>query len=957
MTIVDDYFNYYKKYKKIYGNKTVILMQVGSFFELYETTKSDSITNIKNVAELLNIHVTRRSKDEAFMAGFPEFSLTKYIQLLVDYKYIVVLIEQTTPPPHPKREVTEIFSPSTYIEGIKKSDNNFILSIYLEKSIYKEKNNYMLSLSLIDYSTGTTKIFQNQFLNSNIQVVYENMYRHLESYNPSEILFYYVCLNDFEERFIKSNLDNDSRLLHIYNKEPNKEFFKASYQNDFLNKIYKIESMLNPIEYLYLEYYQYAIVSLILLINFTENHNNNIIKNLNYPEIINENNNLILYNDAMYQLNILHHHKQGKINSLYDILNQYNYTSIGKRLLKERLLHPNTNIQKLNKYYETIESCLNMTYITNCNNILKEIVDIERLQRRIALTSITPYEYYNLSNSYISILKLYKIINQTLKQYITDDSIKKLEELKESNEKIFNYNELSKYTQNNIESNIFNEGCYPIIDNYIVELNYIYEYFKNEAKKLSQFIEKGSEFVKYDNTEKEGYYFTTTVKRYEVMKKDVDNDYKVKKNNNTVKLFNKTLKDYSNQILYLKENIKKESKKIFCGIIENIYKDYKCIFNELVEFIGLVDISINNARLSLELNYNKPNIIEKEDSYVEFKELRHPIIEYISDEKYIGNDVSLGNNNNNILLYGINGIGKSSLSKSIAINIILAQAGLFVCCDTMTYCPFHHIFARINANDNLFKNQSTFVVEMMDLKSILKFCDNKSLMIGDEICKGTEEFSSLSLITSTIKRMNLKKTNFILATHFHQLHENPLLLKDCEVCFKHLTVEFGDENIIYNRKLKDGVGDNLYGIEVAKYILDDKEFMNDCYEVRNILLNKSEHSILEPKKSNYNNTLYMNECAICQSKDQLDTHHIKEQHLFEEYAFEKNKKDNLVVLCKKCHDNVHHGNLVINGYKNGPSGKILDYYNEGTKKVQNKKYGVDQISIIKKMSNEKRQRK
>ena len=120
MTIVDDYFNYYKKYKKIYGNKTVILMQVGSFFELYETTKSDSITNIKNVAELLNIHVTRRSKDEAFMAGFPEFSLTKYIQLLVDYKYIVVLIEQTTPPPHPKREVTEIFSPSTYIEGIKK---------------------------------------------------------------------------------------------------------------------------------------------------------------------------------------------------------------------------------------------------------------------------------------------------------------------------------------------------------------------------------------------------------------------------------------------------------------------------------------------------------------------------------------------------------------------------------------------------------------------------------------------------------------------------------------------------------------------------------------------------------------------------------------------------------------------------------------------------------------------
>ena len=139
MTIIDDYFDYYKKYKNIYGEKTVILMQVGSFFEMYETTEDVSITNIKNIAELLNIHVTKKSKDEAYMAGFPEFSLSKYIQLLIDYKYVTVLIEQTTPPPHPKREVTEIFSPSTYIDGIKKSDNNYITAIYLEKCIFKGK--------------------------------------------------------------------------------------------------------------------------------------------------------------------------------------------------------------------------------------------------------------------------------------------------------------------------------------------------------------------------------------------------------------------------------------------------------------------------------------------------------------------------------------------------------------------------------------------------------------------------------------------------------------------------------------------------------------------------------------------------------------------------------------------------------------------------------------------------
>lgn len=968
MTLIDDYFEYHKKYTKIYGKNTILLFEVGSFYELYSKLDENNeyIVNIKEICELLNIQFTRKNKNiehspsNPYMAGFPSFVLSKYIDILLK-KYTIILYEQTTPPPNPKREITQIISKGTYIDSIKNSDNNYIFGIILEKNIYKNKCNYILACTIIDYSTGIIKLYQQQFLNSNVQIVYENIYRILESYNPSEILFHHTELNNDEQRFIKTNLDIDNRLLHIYNEDINKEYFKLNYQNEFLNKIYHIKSFTTPIEYLNLEYYQYSIVSFILLLNFTENHNKSIIQNLNKPQIINENDELILYNDAIYQLNVLHHYKHSKINSLYDILNKYIVTSIGKRYLKDRLLHPITDINKLNNYYDSIESCLNMENIINYNEILKEICDIERCQRKMALNNISPYEYYNLHNSYECILKLWEIINNTLKKFINNnDIINKLQELINENNEVFNFEELSKYNnQNLIETNIFNEGKYNEIDNYYEELNNIFVQINKESLKLSNLIEKNSDMIKYDSTDKEGYYFTTTLKRYESIKnKNEIKEYKVKKNNNSVKLFSDTLKKQSNKILYLKENIKKESKKIFTEIINNNYVKYNMIFNDLVCFIGNVDLSVNNAKLSLELNYSKPIINEKEDSYINFKELRHPIIEYISGDKYIDNDVSLGNENNNgILLYGINAVGKSSLSKSIALNIILAQSGLFVSCSSMTYSPYHHIFTRINSNDNLFKNQSTFVVEMMELKSILKFCDNHSLMIGDEICKGSEENSALSLLTCTIKKMNIKKTNFILATHFHQLYEKNELLQDINISFKHLSVEFNENNIIYNRKLKDGVGDNLYGLEVAKFILDDIEFMNDCYEIRNILLNKSDNNILTPKKSNYNNEVYMNSCNICGCKDNLDTHHIKEQHLFSEYVYEKNKKDNLVVLCKKHHDEVHHGKLIIKGYLTTTEGKKLDYcYNEEIIKT-NKKYSINDINLIKSINDNKKTKK
>jgi DNA mismatch repair protein MutS len=195
--------------------------------------------------------------------------------------------------------------------------------------------------------------------------------------------------------------------------------------------------------------------------------------------------------------------------------------------------------------------------------------------------------------------------------------------------------------------------------------------------------------------------------------------------------------------------------------------------------------------------------------------------------------------------------------------------------------------------------------------------------------------------------------NFILATHFHKLCEIECINNLKNIKFMHLTVDFDtrDKTIIYGRKLIDGPGDNLYGIEIANYIIEDDLFIENAKNIRNIILNKN-NEILTNKTSNYNSNLYMDKCIICGDNGidyPLDTHHIKEQNTFDEYDINKDKLCNIVVLCKKHHDSVHNGNLEINGYIDTINGKKLDFkFKENNeKKVSNKKYNDDQIKIIK----------
>ena len=305
---------------------------------------------------------------------------------------------------------------------------------------------------------------------------------------------------------------------------------------------------------------------------------------------------------------------------------------------------------------------------------------------------------------------------------------------------LFDLNEISKYHQNNITNSFFNLNKITELDTLQNKLEEKRELLNSIASKLSYYIEKGSDFVKIEHNVKEGYYLQTTKKRGELMKKSFSNlGWKSIKVNdlgdtiNTKDLEIKFLKDrtkinstgitqLSYKIKSLQEQVNKLTLEKYLEYLQYFGEKYSSSLSKLSKFLGEIDFYKSNAKTSIMFGYTRPNIDTtiSEDSYLQGVGIRHPIIERIQSEiEYVANDITLGLDLHGMLLYGCNAVGKSSLMKAVGLNIIMAQAGMFVPSEKLTYRPYNYIFTRISDNDNIFKGQSSFAVEMSEL-SILK---------------------------------------------------------------------------------------------------------------------------------------------------------------------------------------------------------------------------------------------
>ena len=1038
MTLADDYFEYTRKFISSHGPKTIVLMQVGSFFECYAILSSDGSYKgslIKEFATINDMSIAPKNmcvgNENIVMAGFGLQQLDKYVKKLLEHGYTVPVFIQDINGKNTTRSLACIYSPGTYFntnesydysntnninynDGL--SNNTITIWLHLTKAnaIFKESQ-LTIGLSMIDILTGKLINYQYNQPYIDSPSVYDELEKYIAIYNPSEIIIITNNCNDYDGNFIDivinyTNIYAD-KIHKIYLKkgEPidkSKKYVitnefeniaynceKQTYQETLIDNIYGIGSFNEKYEF---REFIFANQSLCFLLDFIQKHNPSLIKSLDFPCFENHSNKLIMANHSLKQLNIISDQRYcGKLSCVANLLNNC-ITSSGRRQLNYMLLHPTCDIEKLNQSYNIINHLLDTQFYKNIRTYLNDVRDIEKIERKLVMKNINPKDFSILYNNLSKIKDLFlEIINNKsnllLKNYIAShinqNILQSCNTIMEfinntfiiSKASLINIDKISSYSidQLNFIQKSYNKELNILFKNSIdsrEQLNALisflsglvadYEKPKNGVTKTvkkngkKDLLEENSEentyeYVKLHETSKNDPILLITKRRAailkEILKKMIQttgSQYEIKYKSSysgTEDILNldlaaiefkihgnnqSTMVLYSGHINEITHSIQNSKDILINGItnhFNNILHEFINLNNFVEEnkkfthlsilskFVGIIDVCHCNAYNADKYNYNCPIIENKNNkSYVNFEKMRHCLIEHLNNkELYVTNDLSIGDNKNGFLLYGTNAVGKTSFIKSIGISIIMAQAGMFVPCSKFVFFPYSYLFTRLLGNDNIFKGLSTFAVEMCELRTILKNATSNSIILGDELCSGTESSSALSIFMASLQKLHSIESTFLFATHFHEILEYDELKKLNKLETYHMSVIFDREKnkLIYDRKLKLGAGEAMYGLEVCKSLDLPNDFIEEAYNIRNKYC-KTGKTLLSQNKSKYNSKKLKGMCEICKLEKGSEVHHLMHQKNSNNKGiinneFNKNHKANLINICEKCHLKIH----------------------------------------------------
>ncbi len=998
--ILSEYLTLYYKYKAIYGEQCVVLYQNGKFFEFYGVdNEEEKLGNTKEMSKLLGLQLARRNsailennRKNFLMVGFPTYQIDRYVNILLEEKYTCVIVEQddsvtSSVGGRKTRKVTGIVGPSTDIKYSVTCNNNYLVCLYVQKESQSLINsskankinfvNISVAMTSIDVSTGEIICYECHNTCYDENIVYDETNRFITTMNPSEILIY---IDDDISNVFLSNIIIDGLLCHVKKMtDINKSFYKLSFQNQYLKKIYKNCGLLEPIEFIGMERSPTLIIVLILIVEFCYNQNENIINNLEVPQIWNYKKYLNLDNTTLSQLNIIEKNED----CILTIMNKTS-TPMGKRYLRNRLSLPYIDEERLNESYNIIEDMMkpstSSTSSTStsyeyekCENLLKDIGDIEKIQRKISLGIATLDEFSTLQSSYKSINKLFDVTKSYRHSFEEIDEMREyinyaVSFIKQKNE--INVINVGKGIDIFNVYCIFKKGIYNDLDDLELKI-------KTRCEKLESFICTMSKLisnVQTDDlitlkTDKENnvVYITCTSKRWDMIIKNhktiILNDNKIEakdwykiagKETKDVKMTCNVLISFMEELEDLKSEMFRLNTLYFKNFLTPLWDKYSYLMSLLTQFVSEIDYYKSCAKCAIQYNYCKPVIntssstpvstspspstspststsTYNDDSYVISKGLRHALIERLQTKvQYVPQDVDLLEERQ-LLLFGVNCSGKSSYMRAIGVSVIMAQAGMFVPATSFMYRPYKTILTRIVGNDDIRHGKSTFSVEMGELRSIIKRANKNSLILGDEICHGTESTSAVSILSSSLYYLDKLNCNAVFTTHLHpviNISHIDKLYKEKRLGIYHFKVVNDNGILLYDRKLEKGSGSSLYGLEVAKAMNFPPEFISLANDIRKELLEIN--PILESHRSKYNKHLYLDKCEVCEEKA-VDTHHIKFQSCADDNGYighiHKDHMSNLVALCKKCHQKVHASKptLKINGYIQQSTGVKLDY--------------------------------
>jgi len=930
--------------------------------------EEESIGNAREIAYLLNMTCTFEDKSKKFsrnncrLAGFPTVSYDKYKEILLQENFTVIRMDEVKRSDGIARVVKEIVTPSIHISdkvsNKNNTANNNLMCIYIEFQKYgTAKGNFddyivTSGVSIIDLATGKNEVCEMHSVDNNNVNAVQEIYRFILSHPSKEILLYVEDLPDKNDGYVSYLIDNldlskvDKYLFKV--NEINKEMLKLDYQMAFLSKLFNMKYA-NIIEGLGLDMHKYGLISYILVCQYCYETSPNVLGTLNVPITtwMEENKHCILTHNAIMQLDLLPNKSKGAkskmgnrmINSLLSVVD-FTKTMMGRRYLKSMLLNPILNVNELENLYNMTEELIsshNDEYgiLYKINKSLMGIYDVERLHRKIIMGTILPYEIVQLIKSYEEMLNIVSItyfsetvyLKNLYPHHFPPEVVNNFNDYYRKITEIFDVDGLTTAISNkctiSCSSNIFknekrSSDFFSIISCNEERLNSICDHlntFLQKSKGEKVHVE-GKKTEDSDNIVNKNIICCTqakaTVLKSNLMhiSEELCGRLEFTNTNSKTIISSPVINEICRNIEYYRGEYHKYLYQLYMYVIDDIKSTCVC-FQNISNFISVVDYIACNAKSAIKYKYFRPIIdTNTEISYIDVEELRHPIIEQIISEKYVPNDIKLYDGNNGILLYGLNSSGKSSLAKSLGICIIMAQAGMYVP-GKLKYRPYNKIITRLSGEDDIYKGHSSFIVEMSELRTILRNADSNTLVLGDELCKGTESVSGTALTAATLLELVKRKTSFIFSTHLHELINVKEMKKLTEnVKILHLSTFYNEttKHLAYNRNLSEGPGESIYGLEVAKWLGLDDDFIRAANNIRKSITNES-NLLLNTKTSKYNSKIYVDQCSICKSKISLHVHHIEPQNMADENNFigyyHKNSSFNLMVVCEKCHMDIH----------------------------------------------------
>jgi DNA mismatch repair protein MutS len=989
MSLILDYFDKTKDLKEKYGEKSIVFMQVGSFYEVYGCKHQDTgeifASSIELFQQICDFSVSEKKKvkgingSNVVMAGFPETQLEKYIEKVQSHHFTIAVYTQTGEGKNIERELTTICSPGTYFTEDHTVISNYIVCIAFHvrpASRFNIQPKIIYGLSALNIITGKCNYTEHQEVLNHNPCTFDFIERYISIFNPNEVIFLHNSLYISQEKlddivhFIGvSSITKHFIDLHNDSNPFQQSALKCEQQNvqrDIIQNFYPNDDVDSFFETHQFHYYTIACHSFTFLLEFVNSHNKDACKQLKHPQKEYDDNHLYLANHSLKQLNIISDNNfHGKTGSIVEFMDHC-YTIMGKRMLREHILHPITDPNILETKYNRIQFFIDNTeHITKIRNHLKEIYDIEKGTRKIIMNKSTIHDIISLYTSckhvqhIIEYCMAQKDINKTI-DFSFENLNEKIVSIIKTITRQFNVYYDIQYsadkdtydlnllkTQNQIVRGVYSEldECESNYLQYSEQIILIREYFSKSIHKQSKKsnVDENTllNYCKIHTTDKSGIYFKTTNSRGTLLNGYMNKQKKpcelILSNSNLVTISNelqfvacsKSEKKITNNDIQTiiskygicKEQFERTSNQYFKLCIESLKCHYQ-EFQDIVEFIAEIDIILSHSIHAKKYNYCKPviNLGNKDTpSFIKASHLRHPLIEILqTQETYVSNDIEIGDCDKGILLFGTNAVGKSSLIKSIGISVILAQSGCFVPCSSFLYKPYYKLFTRILGNDNIFKGLSTFAVEMSELNVILRNTDEHSLVLGDELCSGTEMGSAISIFVSGLKHLHDHKSSFMFATHFHEV-VNMKQVQECKsIVYKHLSVIYEPEKqlLIYNRKLQDGPGNNLYGLEVCKSLKLPQSFLEYANDIR-LQMFPENTALSSNPTSRYNAKKIKSKCEICNQVAD-DIHHLIHQKYSNENGYinhiPKNHKANLMSLCKDCHMKFHNKDISNNTF-------------------------------------------